>query len=335
MPIKNIIVTGGLGYIGSHFISALDSSKYNVICVDNLSNSSLDHLEYIKSIFDKIDFYNTDLLNYQDLIKVCKSYDSIDAIVHFAALKFVDESIQNPNKYYSENINSTLNILKLSDLYKIRKIIFSSSASIYGDQKKQPVNEKMRPFPKSPYAYSKLMCERIIEDYCNLSKFTKAVSLRYFNPIGAHPSLLLGEFSNSKPGNIMQNILTKASSNNDFFSVFGNDYSTDDGTALRDYIHVMDLASAHKYFLDYLDTSNKKYDFFNVGTGTPTSILKLLNSFNYVNNTKINYKFCERRPGDIGVSYSDNTKILKYTNWKPIYSVSEMCFHSFEWFKKI
>lgn len=330
---KNIIVTGGLGYIGSHFISSLDPKQYNVICIDNLSNSSLKVLQCLKKIFKNIDFYSLNLLNYEELKKTIADYHSIDSIVHFAALKYVDESIIEPNKYYCENINSTINIIKVADTFKIKKIIFSSSAAVYGEHKNQPVSEDYNTHPVSPYAFSKLVCERIISDFCRISENTKGIALRYFNPIGAHPSSLIGEFCSNKATNIMQNILKAFHGQQNFF-IFGNDYSTEDGTSLRDYIHVMDLVEAHKIFLELLDDSKINFDFYNVGTGKPTSTLELINIFNKVNKTKIEYKFLERRPGDIDISFSDNSKISRQTNWTPKYTVFDMCFHAFEWTKK-
>tara|TARA_B100000579_G_scaffold210005_1_gene171547 strand:+ start:4984 stop:6000 length:1017 start_codon:yes stop_codon:yes gene_type:complete len=334
----SILVTGGLGYIGSHTVIELIQNKFDVIIVDNLSNSELFILDNIKNITGvKPIFYNVDLVDFDKLNKIFISH-KIDGVIHFAAFKSVSESVKNPLKYYENNLISLLNILKSMKENNISNIVFSSSCTVYGQPDKLPVSESS-PFKnaESPYAKTKQISEHIIKDFTNSHNKISSISLRYFNPIGAHESGLIGELPNGVPDNLIPYITQTAAGLREELSVFGNDYNTHDGTAIRDYIHVEDLAIAHLKAFNFLDESEDRniYEFFNVGTGIGYSVLDIINSFENVNNLKLKYSFKDRRDGDIEEIYSDVIKSKKILKWESKRSLDDMMFSSWKWQKNL
>jgi UDP-glucose 4-epimerase len=333
---KNVIVTGGCGYIGSHTIIELIKCGYNPIIIDDFSNSD-------KKIYDKI----CEITNH-DIYLIEKSLDSvfilpelsnnmvIDGIIHFAAYKSVNESIKDPIKYYDNNIKSTINVLKMMEYYDIKNLIFSSSCTVYGEPDVIPVTETSEiKNPTSPYGATKQMCERIIDDFHNSSDYYNVVKLRYFNPIGAHPSGLIGEIPNGIPNNLVPYLTQTAIGKRDVLKIYGNDYDTEDGTCIRDFIHVCDLANAHVSSLNYIEDKRNKNFVFNVGTGLGTSVLELIQMFEDVNDIKLNWVFDKRREGDIVKIWANTDLITNTLNWKPIFSVKDGLKHSWEWEKNI
>ena len=307
-----IVVTGGAGYIGSHTVVELLHSGFDVIVIDNMSNSDQQNIDGIEKITEKkIKFYNVDCTDSHAVNSVFKKEKDILGLIHFAALKSVEESIRLPEKYFKNNIGSLEVILKQMKNNCIDNIIFSSSCTVYGSPDMLPVNEDS-PFktPESPYAETKQLCEDILK-----KSDVKSISLRYFNPIGSHPSALIGDCSADKPANLVPIICEVAKGVRKELIINGNDYNTYDGTCVRDYIHVLDLAKSHVLALRYLLKKQKK-DIFNVGTGKGTSVLECVNAFQKSNNVNLNFSFGKRRSGDIAKIYSDNGKILKFLKWK-------------------
>ena len=293
---KHILITGGAGYIGSHTIVELYNSGYIPIVVDNLSNSSLNNIRGAEQIIkNKIIFYQVDCTDFFQMDKIFKEQNNIIAVIHFAAFKSVEESLIKPNKYFSNNIGSLENLLELMNKYRINNLIFSSSCTVYGTPKLLPVNE-LEPFGKaeSPYAETKQLCEKLIEE----SKIN-SISLRYFNPVGSHPSSLIGDCSADKPNNLVPIICEVASEKRNSIQIFGNDYNTHDGTCVRDYIHVVDLAKAHTMALNHILNNTKIKTAFNLGVGRGVSVLEVIDSFEKVNELKISYEIGPRRSGDI------------------------------------
>jgi len=332
-----ILLTGGLGFIGSHIAIELLNMNYTVIIIDNLLNSKLSVLINIKKITDKeIIFYKRDL---QEDINDIFTKHSIYAVIHLAGLKSVNESVRNPLLYYKENIMSTINLLETMEKFNCKNLIFSSSATVYGD-KKSPLNENMEIGCNisNPYGKTKFMIEEILSDFCNINLQFSITSLRYFNPIGAHPSGLIGEDPNGIPNNLMPYILKVAYKNNinskmgsyDYLSIYGNDYNTEDGTGVRDYIHVVDLARAHVISLKNIEYP-KGYDAYNIGTGIGYSVLDVVNTFIKVNNVKLPYKFLGRRNGDIDIVYCETNKSRDKLKFTPQYNLQEMCEHAWNY----
>ena len=333
-----ILVTGGLGYIGSHTVVELIQNKFDVIIIDNLSNSELFILDNIKNITGvKPIFYNIDLVDFDKLNKIFISH-KIDGVIHFAAFKSVSESVKNPLKYYENNLISLLNILKSMKENNVSNIVFSSSCTVYGQPDKLPVSESS-PFKnaESPYAKTKQISEHIIKDFTNSHNKISSVSLRYFNPIGAHESGLIGELPMGVSDNLIPYLTQTAAGLREELSVFGKDYNTHDGTAIRDYIHVEDLAKAHLKAFNFLDESEDRnnYEFFNVGTGIGYSVLDIINSFENVNNLKLKYSFEDRRDGDIETIYSDIIKSKKILKWESKRSLDDMMSSSWKWQKNL
>ena len=333
-----ILVTGGLGYIGSHTVVELIQNKLDVIIIDNLSNSQLFILDNIKNITGvKPIFYNVDLVDFDKLNKIFISH-KIDGVIHFAAFKSVSESVKNPLKYYENNLISLLNILKSMKENNVSNIVFSSSCTVYGQPDKLPVSESS-PFKnaESPYAKTKQISEHIIKDFTNSHNKISSVSLRYFNPIGAHESGLIGELPMGVPDNLIPYLTQTAAGLREELSVYGKDYNTHDGTAIRDYIHVEDLAKAHLKALNFLEDSQDKniYEFFNVGTGIGYSVLDIITSFENVNNLKLKYSFKDRRDGDIEEIYSDVIKSKKILKWESKRSLDDMMSSSWKWQKNL
>ncbi len=323
-----ILVTGGCGYIGSHTVVELLDDNRDVVIVDNFSNSSPNVLDSIKEITDKdFRFYKIDITNENDLEVVFKE-NKINSVIHFAALKAVGESVEKPLEYYYNNLNSTLVLLKLMKKYNAKNFVFSSSATVYGSPKTLPINEDFPLSTTNPYGASKLIIENILKDICKADSSFNVAILRYFNPVGAHKSGLIGENPNGIPNNLMPYITKVSIGELPFLNVYGNDYDTNDGTGVRDYIHVLDLANGHLKALDKIHTSPGLV-IYNLGTGNGYSVLDLVNTYSKVNNVDIPYKIVERRPGDIAKCFADPTKANKELNWSCKYNLEDMCKDSY------
>jgi len=334
-----ILITGGAGYIGSHtIIEILLNTDWEVISIDNYSTSSENTYNRIKKITGRsIKYYNVDLKDLTATQKVFKENSDITGIIHFAAHKWVGESVENPLKYYNNNINSLINILQCQKEFNVPHFIFSSSCSVYGNIKKLPVTED-NPLSKaeSPYAYTKQIGERIIEDFINANQDLKALALRYFNPVGAHMSGFNGEIQ-LQANNLIPFVTQTAIGKIECLNVYGNDYPTRDGTCIRDYIHVSDIANAHILGLKKLleDVNYPNYDAINLGSGNGVSVIEIIDAFERVNNIKLNYKFIERREGDIETIYSDNSKAEKTLGWKAKLDINDMMKSAWEWEKNL
>lgn len=323
-----ILVTGGCGYIGSHTVVELLDDNRDVVIVDNFSNSSPNVLDSIKEITNKdFKFYKIDITNEDDLEVVFKE-NKIDSVIHFAALKAVGESVEKPLEYYYNNLNSTLVLLKLMKKYNVKNFVFSSSATVYGSPKTLPINEDFPLSTTNPYGASKLIIENILKDICKADSSFNVAILRYFNPVGAHKSRLIGENPNGIPNNLMPYITKVSIGELPFLNVYGNDYDTHDGTGVRDYIHVLDLANGHLKALDKIHTSPGLV-IYNLGTGNGHSVLDLVNTYSKVNNVDIPYKIVERRAGDIAKCFADPTKANKELNWSCKYNLEDMCKDSY------
>lgn len=320
----NILITGGLGYIGSHTVIECISNNHNVIIVDNLYNSSIEVLHRLNQFLNKdIKFYRTDMQNIVDFEKVFIE-NKIDAVIHFAGYKAVGESVKKPLKYYDNNIGITINLLKLMEQYDVKKIIFSSSATVYKESEILPLTENMPLGVTNPYGRSKLIIEDILQDIAHADNEFKVVILRYFNPIGAHPCGMFGEENNGIPNNLMPYIVKVAKGELEYLRVFGDDYNTKDGTGVRDYIHVVDLAAAHIKAIKAFDFESN-VNIYNIGTGKGYSVLEIVNNFEKATGIKIPYKVVERRGGDIGEYYADSQKAKKELNFETKYGILEMC----------
>ena len=319
-----ILVTGGAGFIGSHTVVELLENNEDIIIVDNFVNSKPDVLDKIRMISKKnFKFYEVDLLDEEKLERVFKE-NSIDAVIHFAGLKAVGESVEKPVEYYHNNITGTLVLLQLMKKYNCKKIIFSSSATVYGVPKEVPIKEDFPLSTTNPYGSTKLMIEQVLKDVCISDKEFCAILLRYFNPIGAHKSGLIGEEPNGIPNNLMPYINKVAKGELDHLNVFGNDYNTVDGTGVRDYIHVVDLAKGH---VKALEKARKMtgVEAYNLGTGKGYSVLEIVYAFENATGKKVKYEIRARRPGDIGECYADPSKARKELGWKAEYGIDEMC----------
>ena len=334
MKKNKILVTGGLGYIGSHTTVELINQGFQVTIVDNLSNSEifiLDRIEKITGTRPK--FYEFDLTE-RKKTENCFNENNFDGVIHFAALKSVSESIKKPLEYYNNNIKSLENILESMKIHSVRNIVFSSSCTVYGQPEELPVDERA-PFKKaeSPYTETKQISEKIIEKLTNSNNNISAISLRYFNPVGAHSSALLGELPKGIPNNLVPFITQTAAGIRDRLVVFGDNYETHDGTAVRDYIHIEDLSEAHIAALErilYFKNENP-YEYYNIGTGKGYSVMDVIRSFEKVNNIKLNYVFSERREGDIEKIFSDNKLSKKKLNWSSKKSLDDMMRSAWKW----
>ncbi len=328
-----ILVTGGCGYIGSHTCVELLNEGYDVVVVDNLFNSSLDVIDKIKEITGKsVTFYNEDVCNYEGMDKIF-SIEKVDAVIHFAGYKAVGESVSKPLMYYRNNLDSTITLLEVMSKYNCKKIVFSSSATVYGKPEKLPITEDFPLHTTNPYGTTKLMIERILKDLYQSDNDWSIAILRYFNPIGAHESGLIGENPNGIPNNLMPYIVKVANKELKELSIYGNDYDTVDGTGVRDYIHVVDLAKGHIKALEKLN-KDKGVDAYNLGTGKGYSVLQIVNTFKSVNNVDVPYKIVERRPGDIDSCYASTDKAFKELNWKAQLEIEQMCKDSYNFVKK-
>ena len=319
-----ILVTGGTGYIGSHTCVELLNNGYEIVVIDNFSNSKKDVVEKIKEITKKdFIFYEGDVCD-PDLLDKVFTENKIDAVIHFAGYKAVGESVAKPLKYYHNNLESTISLLEAMTKYNCKKIAFSSSATVYGKPEKLPIKEDFPLSTTNPYGTTKLMIEDILRDVYKSDNTWSIAILRYFNPIGAHESGLIGENPNDIPNNLMPYIVKVATKELEVLSVFGNDYDTHDGTGVRDYIHVVDLAKGHIKAIEKV-MKDQGLDSYNLGTGIGYSVLDLVNTFEKVNNVKVNYKIVGRRPGYIYACYADPTYAYEQLGWKAEKGIDEMC----------
>lgn len=328
-----VLVTGGTGFIGSHTVVELIQAKHEVIIVDNLSNSKMDVLDKIKQITGVLpSFYQIDMLDKEAFEKVFITH-RFDAVIHFAGLKAVGESVAKPLEYYRNNLDSTLTLLELMLKYAVKNLVFSSSATVYGTPTHVPLSEK-DPIggTTNPYGTTKLMIEYILKDFAIANPSFKALCLRYFNPVGAHPSGLIGEDPKGVPNNLMPYISKVAAGKLAYLSVYGDDYKTTDGTGVRDYIHVVDLAIGHLLAIENISKING-YDAINLGTGKGTSVLELVHAYEEVNHVKVPYQIKERRPGDVDENYADVSKAHQLLGFKTKYTIKEACKHAFEYEK--
>ncbi len=326
-----ILVTGGLGYIGSHTVVELLEEGYEVIIVDNLVNSKREVLDKIKKITGiAVTFYEYDLCD-KEKINLVFDKEKIDAVIHFAGLKAVGESVEKPLLYYQNNLISTLNLLEAMQKHNVKKIVFSSSATVYGNPKSLPIYEDFSLSATNPYGNTKLIIENILTDLYKSDNSFDITILRYFNPIGSHKSGLLGEDPNGIPNNLMPYIVRVATHELDVLNIYGSDYDTVDGTGVRDYIHVLDLANGHVLALKNNKSGLKIY---NLGTGKGTSVLELVTMFEKVTGLKINKKIVSRREGDVAACYASNEKASKELGFKPKYNIEDMCLDSYNYIKK-
>ena len=325
-----ILVTGGAGYIGSHTCVELLNAGYDICVADNLSNSFEEALNRVKKITSKdFKFYKIDLLDYNALDNVF-SENKIDAVIHFAGLKAVGESVSIPLKYYHNNITGTLNLCDIMSKHNVKKLVFSSSATVYGDPKTVPITEDFPLSATNPYGRTKLMIEEILQDLYVADNEWDIAILRYFNPVGAHESGLIGEDPNGIPNNLMPYISQVAVGKLECLSVFGNDYNTKDGTGVRDYIHVVDLAVGHLKALDKIK-SKVGVVIYNLGTGKGYSVLEMVNAFSKALGSPINYKITSRRPGDIGECYADPSKAKRELGFEAKRTLEDMCKDTLKW----
>jgi len=327
-----ILVSGGLGYIGSHTVVELIKDNHKVVVIDNLYNSSVFVKEKIEKITGvKFDFFNVDATNYDDISNICEDY-MFDSIIHFAGYKSVAESVSNPLMYYFNNVLSTINLAKIATKYSIPKFVFSSSATVYGEGS-SPFDESMKLLERTnPYGETKAMSERILIDTAKANKDFSVTLLRYFNPVGAHESGVIGEVPNGVPNNLMPYITQVAKGIREKLYIYGNDYETIDGTGVRDYIHVVDLAKGH---LSALKSNKSAINIYNLGTGKGTSVLELVNTFMNINQISIPYEITDRRPGDIAISYADVSKARNELDWEAKLSIEDMVRDSWNFEKKL
>ncbi len=336
---KQILVTGGTGYIGSHTVVELQNSGFDVVIVDNLSNSQIEVLDNIEKItgmrpaFEQFDLADSVLTD-----KFFQKYSNIEAIIHFAAFKAVGESVQKPLEYYSNNLNSLMNLLAGMKKYDVSNLVFSSSCTVYGQPDILPVTEATpRKEAESPYGNTKAICEDIMRDFCKVNEELNCIALRYFNPIGAHESGLIGEFPVGVPNNLVPFITQTAAGLRDELSVFGDDYDTPDGTAVRDYINVVDLSKAHVVAINRLIEDKKKanYEYFNVGTGEGYSVMQLVKAFIKVNGVDLKYKIVDRREGDIEKIWADTSYGNNELGWKSEKTLEETLASAWQWEKNV
>lgn len=330
---KKILVTGGLGYIGSHTVVELFNHGYEPVIVDNLSNSTDEVKKRIEKITGKKPaFYKDDICDVETLKRIFQN-ESIDGVIHFAAYKAVGESVQEPLKYYRNNVGGLISLLEAMQAFNVKNIVFSSSCTVYGEPDISPVTESS-PIKKanSPYGNTKQIGEEILNDSHTLN----TVSLRYFNPIGAHETALIGELPIGVPNNLVPFITQTAAGLRELLTVHGSDYNTKDGTCIRDYIHVVDLAKAHVKALDYINGHpENRFDAFNIGTGNGFSVLEIIRAFEKTNNVKLNYRMGARRAGDVEKIWGDNSKAKKVLHWEAELNIDDMVRSAWEWQKTL
>lgn len=332
----SILVTGGAGFIGSHTVVELLNKGENVIIIDNFYNSKPEVLDSIRKITGKdFKFYEIDYTKGEDLEKVFKENKDIESVIHFAGYKAVGESVKKPLEYYTNNVAGTLVLLETMRKYDVKKLVFSSSATVYGDPEIVPITEECKTGgTTNPYGTTKLFIEQILKDLYNSDNNWDIVILRYFNPVGAHESGLIGEEPQGIPNNLMPYIVRVAQGTLKELSVFGNDYNTPDGTGVRDYIHVVDLAKGHIKAIEKLNKENKGLFIYNLGTGHGYSVLDMVKAFEKATGKEVPYKIVERRPGDIAECYSDPKKAEEELGWKATKTLQEMCNDSWNFINK-
>lgn len=329
-----VLVTGGAGFIGSHTCVELLGAGEEVVIIDNFSNSKPQVLDKIREITGKdFRFYEVDLLDEQGVKKVFDENLDIDSVIHFAALKAVGESVQKPLEYYHNNLTGTLVLCKQMRDHNVKKIVFSSSATVYGSPASLPIREDFPLSTTNPYGSTKLMIEMILKDLCVPDKDWSVALLRYFNPIGAHPSGLIGEEPDGIPNNLLPYVARVACGELECLSIFGDDYDTPDGTGVRDYIHVVDLAKGHLCAINWV-RNNKGADAFNLGTGQGYSVLQIVHAFEKYSGRKVNYKIVGRRAGDIAACYADPSKAKEVLGWEAHLGIEEMCRDSWNYIVK-
>lgn len=338
MNTKSVLVSGGAGYIGSHTVVELIAAGYSVVIADNLSNSDMSGVEGVRAITGiDVPFINVDCCDKAAFAKVFEQYD-FDSVIHFAAFKAVGESVADPMKYYRNNLLSFMNVIELMREYGRQNIVFSSSATVYGEAEELPVTEHTERKPAtSAYGNTKQMCEDILRDSVAAYSELKGIALRYFNPIGAHPSALIGELPRGVPQNLVPYITQTAAGVRECLSIFGDDYPTEDGSCLRDYIDIVDLAKAHVAAINRMveGKSAESYEIFNIGTGRAVSVFELVNTFEKVNNLKLNYKVAPRRAGDVVAVWADTSLANKELNWQAERSVEQTLQAAWEWEKRV
>ena len=338
MEKKTVLVSGGAGYIGSHTAVELISAGYSVIIADNLSNSDMSGVEGVRAITGvDVPFINVDCCDKAAFAQLFEQYD-FDSVIHFAAFKAVGESVADPMKYYRNNLLSFLNIIDLMREYGRKNIVFSSSATVYGEAEELPVTEQTERKPAtSAYGNTKQMCEDILRDSVAAYPELKGIALRYFNPIGAHPSALIGELPRGVPQNLVPYVTQTAAGVRECLSIFGDDYPTDDGSCLRDYIDIVDLAKAHVAAIDRMVECEDRdsYEIFNVGTGRAVSVFELVNTFERVNNLKLNYKVAPRRAGDVVAVWADTSLANNVLGWRAERTLDETLKSAWEWEKRV
>ena len=323
---SKILITGGAGYIGSHTVVELLSIDKDIVILDNFSNSNKDVLDKIKTITNKtFTFYEGDM-NDEIILNKIFSENNIDSVIDFAAYKAVGESVEKPIEYYTNNVGSVLTLLKVMKKYNCKKLVFSSSATVYGDPKVLPITEKSEiGGTTNPYGTSKYMVELVLKDLYKSDNTWDICILRYFNPIGAHKSGLIGELPNGVPANLLPYVCQVASGKREKLSVYGNDYNTKDGTGVRDYIHVVDLAVGHIKAIEKLEKEGSGLYIYNLGTGEGYSVLDIIKTFETVNNVKVNYEITSRRSGDIAACFADPTLSYNELGFKTVNSLEDMC----------
>ena len=331
----SILVTGGAGFIGSHTVVELLNAGNEVIIVDDFTNSKPEVLEKIKKITGKdFKFYEVNLLDKENLNKIFEENKDITSIIHFAGLKAVGESIGKPIEYYHNNVTGSLILFEVMKAHNVKEIVFSSSATVYGDSGHEKLTEDLgRGKATNPYGTTKIMIEKILEDIYTSDKEWNICILRYFNPIGAHSSGIIGENPQGIPNNLMPYIMKVAVGELDHLNVFGDDYETEDGTGERDYVHVVDLARGHIKALEKLEKEKQGIYYYNLGTGHPCSVLQLVKTFERVNNVKVPYKITDRRAGDLAKLYADPSKANQELNWKAEKDIEQMCKDSWNFMK--
>lgn len=330
---KHILVTGGTGFIGSHTVLELLENNYRVTVIDNLSNSKKEALQRAESITGKsVDFYKIDLLDQKALSNLFRE-NSFSAVIHFAGLKAVGESVENPLIYFENNVSGTVTLCKVMQENNVKTMVFSSSATVYGDPGESPIPETSSLSAVNPYGRTKLMIEEILGDIYQSDSEWSISLLRYFNPVGAHKSGMIGEDPNGIPNNLMPYITQVAVRKRSHLNIFGDDYNTHDGTGVRDYIHVVDLARGHLKALNALE-DHTGIDAYNLGTGTGSSVLDVVKAFEKANNMTIPYKIVPRRPGDAAVCYADPGKAAEKLHWKTELSLEDMCRDAWNWQQK-
>jgi UDP-glucose 4-epimerase len=332
---NHVLVTGGAGYIGSHTVVELITAGHKVTVIDNLERSEYKIIEGVETITGiKVDFHKIDCLNIEGMNKLF-SENNFSSVIHFAAFKSVNESVAKPLAYYKNNVGSLIALLDVMKTHQVKDLIFSSSCTVYGQPDQIPVNESA-PFKKaeSPYGSTKQVCERILEEVA--TEGFRVVSLRYFNPIGAHPSALIGELPIGVPNNLVPYVTQTAAKVREKLTVFGNDYDTIDGSCVRDFIHVTDVASAHVKAIDYLNRQKENfYNAFNLGTGIGVSVLELVKKFIEVTGVNLNYSIGPRRSGDVEKVYADPEKIHKAFGWQTKFDLGQSLLHAWQWEKKL